>query len=126
MSASGTVPYHWVIAPAVCFMLGWSIAELDDSWIESTQALLAETYLNKFNTMSGANVDEYLYYVISDDHQSLREFSQQHAGVNRVEQTNYPSVYNVYLNAAARHELLNGLRKLSPVSAVFTVPFMCH
>jgi len=117
---------RWLVVIATCFLLGWVAGEVDGKMLQSAKALLAETYLNKFNAMSGANVEEYVYYVISEDAPALRQFAGQAGGINRVEATALPTVFNTYIAAAAKHQMLSRLRAMPSVSAVFTVPFMCH
>jgi len=109
-----------------CFLLGWGAGAVDGKMLLAAKTLLAETYINKFNAMSGANIDEYLYYVVSDDVSVLHQIAGQASGVNRIEATSLPTVFNTYIAAAARHEMLVHLRSLPSVTAVFTVPFMCH
>ena len=89
-------------------------------------SLLADTYINKFNAMSGANISEYLYYVISDSASPLQQIASAGVGVNRVEATDLPGVFHAYIAAGAKREMLRSLRELPAVTAVFTVPFMCH
>ena len=115
----------WVIVP-VCFLLGWGGAELDDDFVSSVSSLVADTYINKFNAMSGANISEYLYYVVSDDAAPLHQIANAGSGINRIDETDLPRVFHAYIAAGARREMLGSLRELPAVSAVFTVPFMCH
>ena len=62
---------------ACCFLFGWGAAEVDGQLLRSAKALLAETYVNKFNAMSGADIDEYVYYVISEDESALQQLADQ-------------------------------------------------
>ena len=109
-----------------CFALGWLAGGVDAKLWRSTKALLADTYVKKFNAMSGANVEEYLYYVISDDAASLRQFTADVSGIRRIDATDFPTVFHAYIDATEKREMLSRLRSASFVSAVFTVPFMCH
>jgi hypothetical protein len=114
------------IAIVVCFALGWLAGGVDAKVWHSTRALLADTYVKKFNAMSGANVEEYLYYVISDDAASLQQFTTDVSGIRRIDATDFPTVFHAYIEAASKREMLSHLREAPFVSAVFTVPFMCH
>lgn len=114
------------LAILACFAVGWLIGGVDTRVWQSTKALLAETYLNKFNAMSGANVDEYLYYVVSDDGALLQDLVVEDSGIKRLELTDFPALFHIYIDAASKREMLFRLRALPSVSAVFTVPFMCH
>lgn len=125
-SPGSTSVLRWMLVPFTCFGIGWGAAEVDAKTWLSVRTLLAETYLNKFNAMSGADVDEYIYYVISDDPETLRQVVRQETGVNRIEGTDLPSVFNAHIGSESRRRALSHLRSLPSVSAVFTVPFMCH
>jgi hypothetical protein len=116
---------RWLLAVPFCVALGWMLAEVDRDTVASAKQLLAETYLNKFNAMSGADVDEYVYYVLGDA-EPLRTLVATTAALNRLEPTEFPTLFNVYIAASERREMLSVLRELPSVSAVFTVPFMCH
>lgn len=76
--------------------------------------------------MSGANVDEYIYYVISEDGGILQKMASEASGINRIVASDLPTVFHAYIAAGARHEVLSRLRGMASVTAVFTVPFMCH
>jgi len=115
----------WAIVPA-CFLFGWVAGELDRDFFRAAGNLISETYINKFNAMSGANVDEYIYYAISDEIAPLQQLASQTTGINRVEATDLSTVFHVYIAAGSKHEMLSRLRAQPTVTAVFTVPFMCH
>jgi len=117
---------RWPLLITACFLLGWGAGAVDAKMIQSAKSLLAETYINKFTAMSGANIDEYIYYVISDDVAPLQQVVGEASGVNRVEVSDIPTVFHAYIAAASRKEMLSRLRGLPSVTAVFTVPFMCH
>jgi len=124
-SGTFSIPRGLLILVA-CFLSGWGAAEVDGQMLRSAKALFAETYLNKFNAMSGADIDEYVYHVISDDPLALQQIADQTGGIRRVEATALPTVFNAYIAATARREMLSRLRAMTSVTAVFTVPFMCH
>ena len=109
---------RWLLVLSACFFIGWGFGEVDAKMYRSVKTLLAETYLNKFNAMSGANIDEYIYYVISDDEQTLRRVASESIGVNRIEASDIPTVFHAYIAAAERQKMLLRLRGMPTVTAV--------
>ena len=117
---------RWLLMVGACLFVGWGVGEVDARMYGSVKTLLAETYLNKYTAMSGANIDEYIYYVITDDEQALQRVASEGVGVNRIEASEIPTVFNVHIAAGERQKMLRRLRGMPSVTAVFTVPFMCH
>ena len=117
---------RWLLMVGSCLFVGWGVGEVDTRMYGSVKTLLAETYLNKYTAMSGANIDEYIYYVITDDEQALQLVAHEGSGVNRIEASDIPTVFNAHIAAGERQKMLRRLRGMPSVTAVFTVPFMCH
>ncbi len=117
---------RWLLVLPACFLLGWGAAEVDGKTLRSAKSLVAQTYLNKFNAMSGTNVEEYIYYVISDDALTLHQLAEELTGINRIEASDLPTLFHAHIAASERRNVLSRLRSAAAVTAVFTVPFMCH
>lgn len=107
----------------VLFLTGVLLGKLD--W-QAVKRNFDEAYMNHYLTRSGANIERYIYYVQSDNEVALRELQLLRPGILEVESTRYSRLFNVHLTAAARQPLISKLRELDGVSAVFTIPFMCH
>ena len=107
----------------LCFAGGWVVGSTDFSSLKKT---IADSYINRYNAMTGNNVDEVIYYVISDSRVTLDQLVIDHPAINKVSSAGYPRMYNVHLDYTDRKDTLKTLRQLSEVTAVFTVPFICH
>ncbi len=112
-----------VLLVPLFFAAGVALGKLD--W-QSVSRSFSEAYMNHYLTRSGANVERYIYYVQTDNESALRELGLQHTGILEVESTRYSRLFNVHLTDAARRSSITRLRALDGVSAVFTIPFMCH
>ena len=107
----------------LCFTGGWVLGSTDFSKIKKA---VADSYINRYNAMTGNNIDEVIYYVVSQNRSMLDQVVQDHSGINKVTSTGYSRMYNVHLDYADKREALQILRQLDGVNAVFTVPFICH
>lgn len=107
----------------LCFAGGWLIGSVEFSDIKKA---VVDSYVNRYNAASGTNVDEVIYYVVSESQKALDDIATADESIRHIEHSGYPRLFNVYLNYADRRETLKTLRAHESVSAVFTVPFICH
>ena len=107
---------------SACALAGWLIGNLDFGRIAQHTA---DAYLNRFNTMSGATVSEVTYYIVSNQETPLQDVMQI-SGVKKIKASRINTVFDVVINYEQRREAVSQLRDLPEISAVFTVPFMCH
>lgn len=108
---------------SLCFAGGWFIGTVN---ISSVKKAVVDSYVNRYHAASGTNVDEVIYYIISSDQTALDEIASADENIRRIENSGYPRLFHVYLSYAQRRETLSALRAHHSVSAVFTVPFICH
>lgn len=107
----------------LCFAGGWLIGKADLTGIKKA---ITDSYLNRYNAATGTGADEVIYFVVSEDQTELNTIANSNDSIRLVESSGYPRLFNVYINYADRLQTLKALRSLATVSAVFTVPLICH
>ncbi len=108
---------------SACAVAGWLIGNLN---FQSIAQHTADAYLNRFNTMSGATTTEVTYYVISEHGTWLQHNARHIPGIKEINASRLETVFDVVIDYGQRHTAVSQLRALPEISAVFTVPFMCH
>lgn len=107
----------------LCFGSGWMLGRMDMTGLKKA---VVDSYFNRYYAVSGTNTEEAIYYVISNNQAMLQEFANTTPDIHRIEYSGYPTLFNVHISYPKRRETVVKLRSLETVSAVFTVPFMCH
>jgi len=125
-SKNAAVPLVGVSAVALLLLCGWLIGHYGTAVWSVVQRHSVDAYLNKYNAASGADRDSFIYYVVADNAASLKQLAVARQAILDVSDTSYASLFDVELQARERHKLLKEIRGLDGVSAVFTIPFMCH
>ncbi len=87
---------------------------------------VVDSYVSRYHAVSGSNTEEAVYYVISENQSMLQEFANTNPDIHRIENGGLPTLFNVHISYPQRRDVVRKLRGLDTVSAVFTVPFMCH
>ncbi len=112
-----------IILVSLCFAGGWLIGTAN---LTTVKKAVVDSYINRYNAASGANADEVIYFVISDDQATLDNLASTSESIRQIEKSDYPRMFNVYLSNTNKQQSVTALRALDSVSAVFTVPFFCH
>jgi hypothetical protein len=104
-------------------LAGWCIGKLD---INRILQYTTDSYINRYNTMSGAKITEVTYYLVSDSIDSVKPQALEIPGVLGIDKSGIDSLYDIRVAYEARRNSVSALRSLADVSAVFTVPLLCH
>lgn len=105
---------------------GWLLGRYGDGLWNGLVKHSIDAYVNKYNAASGANTDSLIYYVVSSEPAELTALADRYEDIIDVQKTPYRTLFDVQLKRQNRHERLREIRSLQGVSAVFTIPFMCH
>ena len=122
MHPTSSIEFYLFLLPA-CALLGWCIGKLDvDRIIQHT----TDAYINRYNTLSGVAVTEVTYFLVSDHIDSVKAAALNIPGVIGIEASRINALFDVRVTYEERRNAVSALRDIAKVSAVFTVPFMCH
>jgi len=106
----------------VGFTSGFALGRIDPhTIIRITQ----ESYTNRYLSMSGAARQKITYYVYSKP-AAVPGLVADVPGVISIEKAPPKNLYDVVIDYPSRREVVRSLRSIPEVSAVFTVPLICH
>ncbi len=105
------------------FGAGFALGKID---INTVVQHSKDAYLNRYLVMSESRRQHITYYVYSKNAESMRITAESAPGVVTVNETGPDHLYEVVIEYTKRKEVVNALKAIPDVSAVFTVPLMCH
>jgi hypothetical protein len=85
-----------------------------------------QAYVNRYLSMSGENRQHITYYVYAEDAALVLPAITEVPGVADVKAAGPERLFDVIIDYTKRREVIRELRAMPAVSAVFTVPLMCH
>ena len=116
-------PRFYLLLFTACLVTGWCIGKLD---INRVLQYTTDSYINRYNTMSGTSLTEVTYYLVSNSIDSVKPQALVIPGVLGIDDSGITSLYDIRVAYETRRNSVSALRNLTGVSAIFTVPLLCH
>lgn len=114
---------HSALIISLGFAGGYGIGQID---IETLVRHTTDAYINRYVSMSGSRQQQVIYYVYSRAADTIIADVSNLSGVITIEKVKPRNLYDVVIDYPRRREVVKALKALPQVSAVFTVPLMCH
>lgn len=116
-------PTMIVLITILGLVTGFGAGKID---IDTVTQYAKESYINRYLAMSGTERQHITYYVYSRQAHQLRVAVTSIPGVVSVNEVRPDHLFDVVINYPQRRDVVKALKKIPEVSAVFTVPLMCH
>ncbi|MEM7260171.1 MAG: hypothetical protein AAF404_22580, partial [Pseudomonadota bacterium] len=105
------------------FVGGYSLGQIN---LESVVRHTRDAYINRHLSMSGAERQQVTYYLYSNSPEVALAAVNAIPGVLSTANAGPAKLYDVVIDYSQRRKSVTAIKAIPEVSAVFTVPLMCH